>query len=174
MYTFIIKDEGPDLDIVITRAMLALTAVATLVYRTDHYYYLNLLSAFVLVISAIFIKALLVKFRITRFALLTGAAVILFIATRSVIFAVILLVYGYFFKFLNRKPMILVTGEGVTVKKLLSSPAYQWNEFSNIILKDNLLTIDFKNNKLIQVSIDESKMTIDEKEFNEFCSHFMQ
>lgn len=45
----------------------------------------------------------------------------------------------------------------------------EWNRLNNVILKDGLLTIDFKNNKLIQQVIDEQKTKVDEKEFNEFC-----
>ena len=45
-----------------------------------------------------------------------------------------------------------------------------WNELTNLMLKDGLLTIDFKNNNLIQQNIAETSSTIDEKEFNEFCS----
>ena len=44
-----------------------------------------------------------------------------------------------------------------------------WEELNNVILKDGLLTIDFKNNKLIQQSIHESKTSVNEKEFNDFC-----
>lgn len=44
-----------------------------------------------------------------------------------------------------------------------------WNELSNLILKDGLLTIDFKNNKLIQQYVEDGSTLIDEKEFNEFC-----
>jgi hypothetical protein len=44
---------------------------------------------------------------------------------------------------------------------------YQWSKLSNVILKDNLLTIDFKNNKLIQAEI--TNDDINEKEFNEFA-----
>jgi len=44
---------------------------------------------------------------------------------------------------------------------------YQWNEFSNVIIKDNLLTMDFKNNKLIQGEIITDE--IDETEFDEFA-----
>ena len=45
----------------------------------------------------------------------------------------------------------------------------KWNELTNMILKDGYLTIDFKNNKLIQQLVDETQTRIDEKEFNEFC-----
>jgi hypothetical protein len=44
-----------------------------------------------------------------------------------------------------------------------------WQELSNLIIKDGLLTIDFKNNKIIQQQIADSSLTIDEKEFNDFC-----
>lgn len=47
---------------------------------------------------------------------------------------------------------------------------FEWEKLNNVILKDGLLTIDLKNNKLIQQYIEESKTSIDEKEFNDFCS----
>lgn len=50
----------------------------------------------------------------------------------------------------------------------------EWNKLINLVLKDGLLTIDFKNNKLIQQSIDESKTSVNEKEFNEFCRQQLQ
>jgi hypothetical protein len=44
-----------------------------------------------------------------------------------------------------------------------------WNEVSNIILKDNILTIDLKNNKLIQHTINENEnKDLDETAFNTF------
>ena len=44
-----------------------------------------------------------------------------------------------------------------------------WNELNNMVLKDGLLTIDFKNNRIIQQYIEETSHTINEKEFNDFC-----
>jgi hypothetical protein len=59
-------------------------------------------------------------------------------------------------------------------KENISYPSFRrqdirWIELTNVILKDGYLTIDFKNNKLIQQLIDETNTLIDEKEFNEFC-----
>ena len=34
---------------------------------------------------------------------------------------------------------------------------YQWDQFSNVVLKDNILTLDFKNNKLLQAEIENNK-----------------
>ena len=50
----------------------------------------------------------------------------------------------------------------------------EWNELSNIILKDDLLTIDFKNNKIIQQLVDKTEATVNEKEFNDFCFKQLQ
>lgn len=46
---------------------------------------------------------------------------------------------------------------------------YHWSEFSNVVLKDGLLTIDFKNNKLLQKEIDSHVAPQMEKDFNDFC-----
>jgi hypothetical protein len=43
---------------------------------------------------------------------------------------------------------------------------YKWDELSNVVLKDNILTLDFKNNKLLQSEIN---TTVDETAFNVFA-----
>jgi hypothetical protein len=48
---------------------------------------------------------------------------------------------------------------------------YHWNELSNVIIKDNLLTMDFKNNKLMQGEIITDE--INEAEFNEFAKRHL-
>lgn len=59
-------------------------------------------------------------------------------------------------------------------KDIIKIPAFpkkksRWIELNNILLKDDILTIDFKNNSLLQQPIDNSKTSVSEKEFNEFC-----
>lgn len=44
-----------------------------------------------------------------------------------------------------------------------------WQALNNVVLKDGILTIDFRSNKLSQQEIDEDLSPVDEKEFNEFC-----
>lgn len=46
---------------------------------------------------------------------------------------------------------------------------YQWSELSNVVLKDGLITLDFKNNKLVQREIDAQTTPQLENDFNEFC-----
>jgi hypothetical protein len=43
---------------------------------------------------------------------------------------------------------------------------YSWSEIDNVVLKDGMLTIDFKNNKLFQKEIDSGENEASEMEFN--------
>lgn len=45
--------------------------------------------------------------------------------------------------------------------------AYKWDQFSNVVLKDNVLTLDFNNNKLLQAEI--ATPNINEEAFNIFA-----
>jgi signal transduction histidine kinase len=56
-----------------------------------------------------------------------------------------------------------ITWPGVFLRKI------KWVDLTNTVLKDGLLTVDFKNNKILQQFIDEKSNTVNEKEFNDFC-----
>jgi len=47
---------------------------------------------------------------------------------------------------------------------------YSWGAIENAIIKDDVITIDFKNNKLIQKDINEPVSASIEAEFNAFCA----
>ncbi len=46
---------------------------------------------------------------------------------------------------------------------------FNWNSVANAMIKDNMLTVDLKNNKIIQKVIDDEVSSQTEIEFNEFC-----
>lgn len=46
---------------------------------------------------------------------------------------------------------------------------FPWSDIQNAIIKDDIITIDFKNNKLIQKNINEPVTASIEQEFNAFC-----
>jgi hypothetical protein len=48
---------------------------------------------------------------------------------------------------------------------------YNWSEIQNVVLKDALLTVDFKNNKLMQREIEEE---LDEAKFNNWARKHLQ
>ena len=173
MYTFTIKDKGSDINVVITRSLLALAGIACLLYRTNHLYFVNVSAGAILLLAAFFAKKLTAIMKGNTILLLVTGAVILFIATLSIAFAVALVLCGLLVKKFYVIPTVSVNAKGVTVTKMLSHSEHEWLEFNNIILKDNLLTLDFKSNKLLQLSINESESTVDEYNFNIFCSGFI-
>ncbi len=69
----------------------------------------------------------------------------------------------------HRKLIITITENKINLPSLPIKSA-GWNELNNLVLKDDLLTIDFKNNKLFQHLIFYNGDEIDEAEFNIFCS----
>ena len=62
--------------------------------------------------------------------------------------------------------------EGIT-KNSLFKKSYLWNELNNVILKDDILTIDFKNNSIFQKETEKEVDDSTEKEFNEFCERHL-
>ncbi len=60
-------------------------------------------------------------------------------------------------------------GKNIIRYPSLPSKKIEWTTLNNIMLKDGMLTIDFKNNKLIQQPVDEDKTSVKEAEFNDFC-----
>jgi hypothetical protein len=58
--------------------------------------------------------------------------------------------------------------EGITINTF-SKKYYPWSLINNVVLKDGLLTIDYKDNRLFQKEIEEQVSPVLESEFNEFC-----
>ena len=71
---------------------------------------------------------------------------------------------------ISRKPLQVLFNPDKINYTSFPVRAIQWNELNNVILKDGILTIDFRNNKIVQAEIDDVSNTINEKEFNDFCS----
>lgn len=68
----------------------------------------------------------------------------------------------------KQKQKVIISNEGVSVRKLFTKK-YTWNLFSEVILKDGMLTLDFKNNILFQHNTDSIGASIDEAAFNAYC-----
>lgn len=168
MYTIRVKDTSPDLEIFVSRAMLLLASLAAVLYPVSNYF-ICIFCSIVLFFAALFVKKIFIVFKINQFFLLLFAAILLVIATHSFLFAILLIVIGKLVKNVYRTPEIIINEEGVTINKTLGSKQYKWTSFNNIVLKDNLLTLDFVNNKLLQVNSAET--AIEESVFNAYCNN---
>lgn len=79
--------------------------------------------------------------------------------------AVIILVLFLFEDISRRKLTVLVSEDGI-IYPSIPRRNIEWQDLNNVILKDGLLTIDLKSNRVFQ---NESLSVIYEPEFNEFC-----
>ena len=84
--------------------------------------------------------------------------------------AFLMVVFAVLGLFTNKKLNIVFDEKGILYP---SFPAklFEWHQVTNAILKDDVLTIDLKNNQLFQFSLmPESLSHIDTTAFNQFCT----
>jgi len=89
------------------------------------------------------------------------------------IIGVILIIAAIFEQLLKRKPAIIINSTGVTIKGAFTT-ALPWAELSNVIIKDGLVTIDAKNNKIWQKEAAEDLSADDEQVINGYCNSHLQ
>lgn len=87
---------------------------------------------------------------------------------------IFVLVYLFVTKVHGKKTAVLFSEKGLLMTRVFKSILHPWHEMDNVILKDNLLTIDFKSNRIIQAEIVEGNEPVDEKNFNGFCTEQLQ
>jgi hypothetical protein len=76
-----------------------------------------------------------------------------------------------FLEYQTKRPLEIGFDQDRVVINTLFRQRHDWTVFNNIILKDGLLTLDFKSNRLIQkeVADDDDEDDADEEEFNAYC-----
>jgi hypothetical protein len=84
---------------------------------------------------------------------------------------ILVFVFGSFSIISKQKIKVLFTDEEVLYKSL-PKRIFKWDNLNNVILKDGMLTIDFKKNTIIQQLVEERD--IDEAAFNRFCTFQLQ
>lgn len=80
---------------------------------------------------------------------------------------------GFFEKQAKFPEELAFDQDEIVVNSLPKKHIY-WEELNNVVIKDGLLTIDFKNNKLLQKEIQSGSNAKDEQDFNEFCRNRLQ
>ena len=84
----------------------------------------------------------------------------------------ILVIIAYILYILSRRPLTVSVTEEHIHYPSFPSRTIEWKDLSQVIMKDGLLTIDFRNNKMIQ-QMTENVSSKEEQEFNEFCRRIM-
>ena len=68
-----------------------------------------------------------------------------------------------------KMPLEIGFTDDVVVINTLFRRYYRWTDFNNVILKDDILTLDFKNNRLLQRETVDEDGEAGEDEFNDYC-----
>jgi hypothetical protein len=89
--------------------------------------------------------------------------------SHGVLAGAIILFWIYLKKRIDGETIILSENH-IVVPGLSGDRIIEWNELSNAIKKYDVLTFDFKNNKLLQVQVINEE-SINEDEFNLFCRY---
>ena len=76
-----------------------------------------------------------------------------------------------FLEYQAKRPLEIGFSAELVVINTLFKRQYAWTAFNNIVLKDGLLTLDFKSNRLLQKEVleDDDEEDADEDEFNDYC-----
>jgi hypothetical protein len=80
-----------------------------------------------------------------------------------------LILYLFVLVVQGRKTTVQVTATGVSVTRVFKTTFYNWVKIDNLVLKDNLLTIDLSTNKIIQAEIIDPAGEAEEISFNAYC-----
>lgn len=84
---------------------------------------------------------------------------------------ILVFVFAIFAVISKQQKIVFINNQELLFKSF-PKRSFKWNNLSNVILKDGMLTIDFKNNKIIQQLIEDS--IVDESAFNLFCAEQLQ
>ena len=173
-YDFIITLRRSNRIINLISILLCLLAVSISLYSFTYVSFLYTalyvalaLDIFVIVflLYAFYKKPAIVKFRWP----LTAAALIWFLPPVYNLIIALLYVVASFIERQLKLPQEIGFDKEEIVINSFASKQYPWEEISNVVLKDNMLTIDFKNNKILQRETEYDVNRETEKEFNDFC-----
>jgi hypothetical protein len=70
----------------------------------------------------------------------------------------------------KKSPEIGFTDDHIMFNRLFKKKI-TWNQIDNVVLRDGWLTIDFKNNRLLQKEIDTGESEASDEEFNEWVKN---
>jgi hypothetical protein len=103
-----------------------------------------------------------------RFALML-AAWGWYLYPKGLLFAILYLIAAVLEKPAKVLPEVAFDKKEIVFNSI-PSKKFKWEQVNNVVLKDNILTIDLKNNQLIQKTVKAEVTPEQEKEFNAFCA----
>lgn len=134
----------------------------------------KVLYLFIILISAMLLINVVNKKQkksIRFFLLLITSGIGLLSSTDLPLIGIFLLVAAFFERRISAKKEIGFSDNGIQFN-YNRNRKIAWAELNNVVLRDDLLTIDLKNNSIIQVEVDDEddeEYEVGEDEFNSYC-----
>lgn len=107
-----------------------------------------------------------------RFALMVAGIGWVLFPLHKYLFGIVYIIIGLLEKQTKFPSEIGVDKDGILINSF-PKKQFGWSEIRNALIKDNILTIDFKSNKLSQKEIQDSVPKETEMEFNAFCKMYL-
>ncbi len=171
-YVVILKRDNEKAVDIISIALCFLSVLAFLFEQlnTAKFNFLFSFAAIVITVGLIFNIGAARKGRTVRYRnwlLISGVA---WLGMPYLQWTAILLFILAFLEYQAKYPLeVGFSNESIVINTLFKKK-FSWSDFNNVILKDGMLTLDFKNNKLFQKEgLDDDDTDADEDEFNEYC-----
>jgi hypothetical protein len=114
-------------------------------------------------------KALKQRYNFIDFLVMLFEVLILLVVTGIWWFAIFTIVHILLFIETRKGTKIKLDEEKVLLQGPFLKKQQGWQAFDNIVARDGLITLDYKNNKLVQLELDHTKSKLDEISFNEYC-----
>lgn len=155
--------------------LLSLVSALTFGYRsfaTGHIDYLALVLAIVLLTGPVLTLIVYRKNRMAaRYRIWLLAAAIGWIGLTRAPWVGAFYFLLAFLEAQTKRPLEIGFDQDHIIFNTLFKRRFDWSAFNNIVLRDGLLTMDFKDDRLLQkeVADDEDEDDVEEEEFNAWC-----
>ena len=174
MYTLQAHTDTRSTDVHVLRTLLLAATGWVLLYGASSSTWFRYPAAGVLLLLAWFCRFLQMRPSITYSRLVILSALLLLLSTRNPIHAILFAAFALLPRLFYGSGKIGIDENGVSLPYYGRTRRHAWSELQHLVLKDGLLSIDFRNNRLIQLLIETGKTPVDEKSFNEFCRNQLE
>jgi len=94
----------------------------------------------------------------------------IFWMSRGYTYLLLLNIFLWALYMISKRKLVITADESAVAYPSFPEKRIPWQDISNMVLKDDILTIDLKNNKIYQHIIEYAgKEAVNEAEFNDFC-----
>ena len=165
------KDSDRQVDLIsIFLCIFSVLAFVFEQFRESKFNYLSSIFAVMLACGVVFNFFFAKKDKPVRYKNILFLAGVYWIIMPYLSWVSIIFFFLAFLEYQAKHPLEVGFTDDEVVINALMKRRFSWSSFNNIILKEGLLTLDFKNNKIFQKeTLDDDEPDADEDEFNEYC-----